>query len=102
MTRYAVAWRDETEAVQTGRLDLDSSGIRLEGGRHRSGRLSMRRVVYRDLVDASMAPTPERVGRLPTIVLRGHNGSLFIAPLAAGSTRELLQLVKQGVESEAA
>jgi hypothetical protein len=102
MTHYAVAWRDETGFVQAGRLDFDSSGIRLEAGRHRGGRLSLRRVLYRNLVDASMAPVVERVGNLPTILLRSPNDSVYIAPLAAGFSRELLRLVKLSRESESA
>lgn len=102
MTQYAVAWCDQTGGFQAGRLDLERSGLRLEGGRHRGGRLSIRRLLYRDVLEAKMAPSEMRVAHRPTILVCGVNDSIAIAAIGPGLTRELLRLVQMSVESELA
>ena len=52
MAHYAVAWRTDGGPIQAGRLDVGMKGVRLEGGLHRSGQLSTRRLLYRDVMEA--------------------------------------------------
>jgi hypothetical protein len=99
MTHYAVAWQTERGPIQAGRLDVGSTGIRLEGGKHRVGRLSTRRLLYRDVAEAKMAPTDRRLGHRPTIQLRGESESLYISPLSAGLVREILGALQVRVAS---
>lgn len=99
MTHYAVAWQTEGGPIQAGRLDVGEKGIRLEGGKHRAGLLSARRLLYRDVTEARMAPTDRRLAHRPTIQLRGENESLYISPLSAGLVREILRAVQVRVAS---
>jgi hypothetical protein len=99
MTHYAVAWQAECGPIQAGRLDVGTKGIRLEGGKHQAGRLSTRRLLYRDVAEAKMAPTDRRLGHRPTIQLRGESESLYISPLSAGLVREILGAVQVHVGS---
>jgi hypothetical protein len=98
MAHYAVAWQTEHEPTQAGRLDVGRKGIRLVGGRHRAGRLSGRRLLYRDVLEAKMASTEKRLRHRPTIQVRSGNGSLYIAPLAAGLAREILHVLQLRVD----
>lgn len=96
MSSYAVAWRDQSGAVYAGRLELGKKGRRLEAGRHRGGRMSAIRMLYRDVLRAEMTPSGKRVGNLPTIALAGSNATVYIAPAGPGFAREVLGLVQQG------
>jgi hypothetical protein len=96
MIRYAVTWRDQTGNVRSGRLEVGSAGFRLESGSHRTGRVSVLRVLYRDVLKADMAAPSERVGGLPTVGLTLKNGLLAIAPPGAGLARELLAHLRTG------
>lgn len=100
MAHYAVAWRTDGGPIQAGRLDVGMKGVRLEGGLHRSGQLSTRRLLYRDVMEAKMAPRGKRLRHRPTIQLRGENESLYIAPLGAGLAREILGAVQLCVDSD--
>jgi hypothetical protein len=99
MTHYAVAWQTERGPIQAGRLDVERKGIRLEGGKHRAGLLSTRRLLYRDVKEARMAPTDRRLGRRPTIQLRCENESIYISPLSAALVREILRALQMRVAS---
>jgi hypothetical protein len=101
MSHYAVAWRNDHGQVQTGRLDVKAGGVRFEGGRHRSGRLAVLQLLYRDLFDAEMAPTERRVQGRPTVELRSRHGSVYVAPVGAGLARELVALLQRRLESSA-
>lgn len=101
MTQYAVAWRNEGEPVQSGRLDVEARAVRFEGGRHRSGRLAVTRVLYRDLLEVEMAPVAKRVQARPTIELRGRHGSIYVAPVGAALARELLGSLQLHLHAEA-
>lgn len=94
MSQYAVAWRDQGGSVQTGRLDVNAQAVRLEGGGHRSGRLAVTRVLFRDLLRVDMAPTSERIHGRPSVELRSRHGSVYVAPVGAGLARELLQVLQ--------
>jgi hypothetical protein len=96
MSTYAVTWRDQAGAVHAGRLELGRTGLRLEAGRHRGGRVSVLRMFYRDVLHAQMAPSAKSVGDRPTIALTGSNGSVYIAPAGPGFAREVLGLVQLG------
>lgn len=101
MAQYAVAWQDDDGLVQTGRLDVNPLDLRLEGGRHRSGRLAMKQVLYRDLTDVGMAPMKKRVQDRPTTELRTRHGCIYVAPVGAGVARELLELLQRRLDTEA-
>jgi hypothetical protein len=99
MAEYPVAWQTDGGPARSGRLNVGTSGIRLEGGRHRVGRLSARRVLYEDIEEARMAPTDKRLSRRPTVQLRSRNGSLYIAPLGAGLALEILAALRLRIDS---
>jgi hypothetical protein len=94
MNRYPVSWRDETGILRSGRLELGSHGLQLESGSHRSGRISVLKVLYRDLLKAEMALSAARVGGRPTVALTTTNGILAIAPTGAALAREILGLLQ--------
>lgn len=94
MTNYAVTWRDESGAVHAGRLDVGEKGLRLEAGSHRGGRISVLRLLFRDVSRAEMAPDAQRLGNRPTVALTGPHGSVHIAPTGMGFAREVLGLVQ--------
>lgn len=94
MSDYAVAWREDAGAIRSGRLELAEKGLRLEGGSHRRGRASVRALRYRDLLKTEMAPSKERIGGRPTILVMSGSGSLYIAPTGAGLAREVLGLLQ--------
>ena len=94
MSRYAVTWRDQTDSVRSGRLEVGPSALRLESGSHRTGRVSVLKVLYRDVLKADMAAPAGRVGGRPTVALTLRNGSLAIAPTGAGLAREVLGLLQ--------
>jgi hypothetical protein len=101
MSHYATAWRNEDGQVQTGRLDMKARAVQFEGGRHRSGRLAVMQLLYRDILDAEMAPTERRVQGRPTVELRSRHGSVYVAPVGAGLARELVALLQRRLELRA-
>ena len=96
MTRYAVTWRDRVGVVRSGRIEPGSHGLRLESGSRRSGRVTVLRVLYRDVLKADMAASAARIGGRPTVALTLKNGVLAIAPTGAGLAREVLELLQSG------
>jgi hypothetical protein len=94
MNRYPVSWRDETDIVRSGRLELGSHGIRLESGSHRRGGISVLKVLYREVLKVEMAASAARVGGRPTVAVTMKNGILAIAPTGAGLAREILWLMQ--------
>ena len=88
MNRYPVSWRDETDIVRSGRLELGSHGIRLESGSHRRGGISVLKVLYRDVLKAEMAASAARVGGRPTLARTKKNGILAKSPTGAGPARQ--------------
>jgi hypothetical protein len=96
MSSYAVAWRDQSGAIYSGRLELGEKGLRLEAGTHRVGRVSVLRMLYRDILRAEIAPAGTRVRDRPTVALTGSYGSVYIAPAGPGFAREVLGLVQLG------
>jgi hypothetical protein len=90
MSAYAVTWRDGSGDIKSGSLELGETGFRLEAGSYRSGRRSVLRVLYQDIVHVEMAPRGSRLGHRPTIALEGAKRSLYLAPSGLGLAREVL------------
>jgi hypothetical protein len=72
---YAVSWRDSEGATDSGRLELGTQGLRLEG----AGTLE---VAYADLTAVSIGRgIGDRLGDRTTVVLSRRTGlRLWIAP----------------------
>ena len=92
MASYAVAWRKDGEDVRVGKLELAANGFRLEAGARHGGRVSVLRVLYRDLLGAGMARFGQRIGSRPTVALTSVRGLVCIAPVGVGMAREVLEL----------
>lgn len=93
MASYAVAWRKDGEDVRVGKLELAGKGIRLEAGERQGGRVSVLRVLYRDVSDAVMAGFNERIGGRPTVTLTSVRGLVSISPVGFGMARDVLEHV---------
>src|SRR5262245_45904081 len=70
---YAITWQEPGGAPHSGKLEVRASGIRLEG-RNGEGPVSLL-VPYADLVGLRVAPSRERLGGRPTLVLGRSGGS---------------------------
>lgn len=90
---YAVTWVVGSGPVRVGKLEFNSSGLRLEGGGPR-GRLYSLSLLYRDLTGAHVARTAvERIRRLPTVVIdRPGRAAIRIATVGGlGMTTEVFE-----------
>jgi hypothetical protein len=91
---YAVAWSEDGASVRVGKLELLDGGLRIESGTHQDGRISVRRVTFRDVVKAEMAPVRLRIAARPTIVVTSLRGVVAIAPAGIGAASEALALLQ--------
>jgi hypothetical protein len=77
---YAITWREAGGLQYSGRLELRTDYIRLEGGSPASG--GARHVPYADIAGVRMARGPERLGERQTLVVERREGdSLRIAAI---------------------
>jgi hypothetical protein len=91
-TTYAVTWQDPDGAIHSGRLELGSDALSLEG---RNGKGAASRTLrYQDVARFQLArPNGDRLQERPTLVLELADGSAFkIAGVAqAGIVSELAE-----------
>jgi hypothetical protein len=99
---YAVAWREDGDAVRSGKLEFPGGGIRLESGTHRDGHISVRHVAFQDVLGAEMAPVKQRIGDRPTIALTSVHGVVALAPAGVGVALEVLDVLRAGLPEVAA
>jgi hypothetical protein len=102
MASYAVAWREEGDAVRVGKLEFPGGGIRFESGNHHDGHISVRHVAFQDMLSAEMAPVKQRIGDRPTIALTSVHGLVTLAPGGVGVALEVLDALQAALPEVAA
>src|SRR5262249_46392941 len=89
---YAITWQEPGGAPHSGKLEVRASGIRLEG-RNGGGPVSLL-VPYAELVGLSVAPSRERLGGRPTLVL-GRDGGADIRVASVGAAGVISEVAEQ-------
>jgi hypothetical protein len=86
---YAVTWEEPGVPSRAGKLELLAGALRLEGSN--GGGPSTLVVPYDELVGLRLAPSGQRLGGRPTLMVdRGGRGILRLASIAApGAVSEI-------------
>jgi hypothetical protein len=87
---YAVVWRGVDGIARPGRLTLEPTALRFEGGR---GALSALTLPYDDVRLVRLASRRERIGGHPTLVLERDPASRSVRLASVGSAGALPELV---------
>jgi hypothetical protein len=89
---YAVLWREGDGPSRAGRLDLQPTGLHLEGG-GASGRLFSLTLRLSDVTDVAMARPEMRLTDRPTIeIRRSKSRPLRVVSLEGlGATRDIFE-----------
>jgi hypothetical protein len=80
---YAVTWEEPGIPLRAGKLELRGSALSLEGSTDSGGESTVL-VPYDELVGLRLAPSPQRLGGRPTLILdRLGQGLLRLAGIAS-------------------
>lgn len=86
MQSYAVLWSEPQQPVRAGKLELERTGLRLEGSLGRRGGRQVHRVFYEDIESVHVGRAGgERLAGRPALVLQLAVGG----PLRIGSVQGL-------------
>ncbi|HET7567777.1 MAG TPA: hypothetical protein VFJ91_07295 [Gaiellaceae bacterium] len=86
MESYAVLWSEPAQPVRAGKLELEPTGLRLEGSLGRRGGRQVHRVFYEDIESVHVGRgNGERLAGRPALVLDLAVGG----PLRIGSVQGL-------------
>ena len=86
MESYAVLWSEPQQPVRAGKLELEPTGLRLEGSLGRRGARQVHRVFYEDIAAVHVGRDGgERLAGRPSLVIELAVGG----PLRIGSVQGL-------------